>query len=111
MARIDRADAQGGWYLVQSTKGAATAAYTFTVSKPGLYTLGARVIAPNAGADSIYYRFDSGVTTTWGFSQHLTGWTWFTAPAPISLSAGTHTLVVTGREPDTMLDAFRLVAV
>jgi hypothetical protein len=111
MARVARADAQGGWYLIQSTKGAATATYTFTVSTAGLYTLGARVIAPTTSSDSIYYRFDSGLTTTWGFSQHLTGWSWFTASGAISLSAGTHTLVVTGREPNTMLDAFRLVAV
>jgi hypothetical protein len=111
MARIARADAQGGWYLIQSTKGAATATYTFTVSKAGLYTFGARVIAPTTSSDSIYYRFDSGVTTTWGFSQHLPSWSWFTARSTVSLSAGTHTLVVTGREPNTMLDAFRLVAV
>ncbi len=108
MARIARSDAQGGWYLIQSTKGPATATYSFTVARPGLYTLAARVIAPNASSDSIYYRFDSGVTNEWGFSQHLSAWSWFTANGTISLSGGTHTLTVTGREPNTMLDAFRL---
>ena len=43
MARVARADAQGGWYLTQSTKGPATATYTFTVAKAGSYTLAARV--------------------------------------------------------------------
>jgi hypothetical protein len=108
MARIARADAQGGWYLIQSTKGPASATYTFTVTKPGLYSFGARVIAPTTSSDSIYYRFDSGVTNEWGFSQHLTSWSWFTARGSVSLSPGTHTLVVTGREPNTMLDAFRM---
>ena len=51
-----------------------------------------------------------GLTNEWGFSQHLSGWSWFTAQGAVSLSAGTHTLVITGREPDTMLDAFRLTA-
>ncbi len=108
MARIARADAEAGWYLIQSTKGAATATYTFSVTKPGLYTFAARVIAPTTSSDSIYYRFDSGVTNKWGFSQHLTAWSWFAARGTVSLSAGSHTLVVTGREPNTMLDAFRL---
>ncbi len=114
MARVARADAQAGWYLTQASKGAATATYTFTITSAGRYTFAARVIAPNLSSDSIYYSFDGGAQTEWGFSQHLTSWTWFTAPATaagIPLSAGKHTLVVTGREPGTMLDAFRVVPV
>jgi Right handed beta helix region len=111
MARVAQADAQAGWYLTQSTTGPATATYTFTVTTPGLYSFAARVIAPSASSDSIYYRFDAGLQNEWGFSQHLTTWSWFTASGVTPLTAGTHTLVVTGREPDTRLDAFRLVPV
>jgi hypothetical protein len=106
MTRIARADAQAGRYLTQSTKSPATASYTFTVTTPGRYALAARVIAPNASSDSIYYRFDNDTQNEWGFGQHLTGWSWFTASGAASLSVGIHTLVITGREPDTMLDAF-----
>ena len=89
MARVARADAQGGWYLTQSSKGPGTATYTFTVTKPGLYTFAARVIAPNTSSDSIYYRFDSGPQLEWGFSQHLTTWSWFTASGA-DLAVGRH---------------------
>jgi hypothetical protein len=114
MARGARGDAQAGWYLTQSTRSAATATYTFTISKAGRYSFAARVIAPNLSSDSIYYRFDAGPQNEWGFSQHLTTWSWFTAPGTaggMQLSAGTHTLVVTGREPGTLLDAFRIAPV
>lgn len=108
MVGFARSDAQAGWYLTQGTKSPATATYTFTITKAGSYTLAARVIAPNLSSDSIYYRFDGGTQLVWGFSQHLTGWSWFTASGATSLSAGTHTMVVTGREPGTLLDAFRI---
>ncbi|HEX4431009.1 MAG TPA: DUF1565 domain-containing protein, partial [Frankiaceae bacterium] len=69
MARGARADAQAGWYLTQSTRSAATATYTFTITKAGRYSFAARVIAPNLSSDSIYYRFDAGPQNEWGFSQ------------------------------------------
>ena len=95
------------------------AAYSFTVQAAGQYVVSALVSAPHEGANSFYVNIDGEPTDPmmiWdipvaaGFTHETVSWRdngtpdieQFT-PQVFSLSAGTHQLIVGGREADTVL--------
>ena len=109
---------------VDATDGSAV--YNFTVATAGGYTLNALVNAPNEGANSFYINIDAQPTdpimiwdilVTSGFQIETVAWRGngtpdvdqFT-PEVFTLSAGTHQLIVRGREGGTQVQSFTFVA-
>ena len=109
---------------VDATDGSAV--YNFTVATAGGYTLNALVSAPNEGANSFYINIDeqpTDPTMIWdipvgsGFQNETVAWRGngtpdvdqFT-PKMFTLSAGTHQLIVRGREGGTQVQSFTFVA-
>ena len=96
------------------------AAYTFTITNAGNYTISAVVNAADGGGNSFYLNIDAEPTDpimiwdiyplTTGFMSRTVSWrgngtdiTAQYAPKVFALSAGTHQLIVRGREADTQL--------
>jgi hypothetical protein len=113
-----------GAFVSQSTDTSASgpaaggeAAYTFTVATSGTYTVGAIVNAADLGSNSVYVNIDSQPTdptmiwdipVTTGYQFQLASWRGNGTPdlnqyVPVvfTLSAGTHTLIIRGREANT----------
>ena len=101
------------------------AAYSFTVSQ-GDYTVSAVVDASNSGADSFFLNIDAEPTDpamiwdiqpdTNSFESRTVSWrgtgTFDNVQYPVkifSLSAGTHQLIVRGREPNALLRRITIV--
>lgn len=98
--------ASGGKYVVQTTStGEGSIRYSVVIPATGQYQLNAKVIAPNGSSNSVYYSLDGGDMTVWHFPDNLKNWTWASGPM-MTLSQGTHTLLITKREIKTKLDAF-----
>lgn len=104
------------------------AVYQFTVANSGSYTISAVVNAPNTSADSFFVNVDAEPAdpyTVWdvapltsGFESRLVSWRGNGtvqanefSPRVFTLSAGPHTLIVIGREPNALLDRFEVRAV
>jgi hypothetical protein len=119
-----------GGYISQSVdtgiSGAGQALYGFSVPTAGSYVVLANVNAPNGGANSFYVNIDAlptdptmiwDVPVTTGFANQMVSWrgngvldtnspSGFDAqfsPQVFNLSAGTHQLIVVGREANTQL--------
>ena len=105
------------------------AVYPFNVTNAGNYLVSAMVIAPNTGENSLYVNIDAeptdplmiwdippcsvltNATVSWrgngngdpASSQYI--------PAVFALSAGTHQLIITGREANTTLGTITIAAI
>jgi Big-like domain-containing protein/parallel beta helix pectate lyase-like protein len=95
------------------------AAYTFTISTAGEYLVSAQVNAPNDSANSLFVNIDAepadptmiwDIPVTSGLTERTVSWrgsgTFDSAqfaPKVFNLSAGTHTLIVRGREANCQL--------
>ncbi len=94
---------------VASAPTAATASiakYDFTVEKTGDFRLWMRVVAPNEGANSLWWRVNGGGWTEWQPTPGP-GWRWLTVVSGINLAAGpTHTLELASGEDGIQLDKF-----
>ena len=110
MASRADAAAQGGRYVSQTT-GTTVGKDTMTVNVPvaGRYALALRVIAPNASSDSFTYAVDTGAGAAFNLGTR-TSWTWVTGPT-LTLTAGSHKIIVSKRENGARLDAVRLTPV
>lgn len=108
------------------------ATYTFSVPTAGDYVINAVVNAPDTNTNSFYVNIDTDPANdtnaepyevwdilpyTVGFEQRTVSWRGngtFDAdqfvPKVFTLSAGTHTLYIRGREPNTQLDNIAIVA-
>ena len=104
------AKAQGGSYVVQTT-GTSVGKDTMTVNVPvaGRYALALRVISPRTSSDSFTYAVDTGAGAPFNLGTHTT-WTWVTGPT-VTLTAGSHKIIVSKRENGARLDAARLTPV
>ena len=103
------ATAQGGKYVVQTT-GSGTGKVTYTVAVPvgAAFVLAARVIAPSTSSDSFTYSLDGGSAQVLNLpGTARTAWTWFNGPT-LTLTTGSHKLVVSQRENGARLDALTL---
>ncbi len=102
------------------------AAYTFSLTNSGSYTVSAMVNAPSDAQNSFYMNIDAEPTDplmTWDIQPPTTGFVNRTviwrgngtdttpqfSPKVFSLSAGTHQLVVRGREASVQLSALSLL--
>jgi len=100
------------------------AAYAFTISTPGDYLVSAQVNAPNDGANSLFVNIDAepadptmiwDIPITSGLIERTVAWrgtgTFDSAqfaPKVFNLSAGTHTLIVRGREANCQLGSITI---
>lgn len=106
MKIVSASSASGGKYVVQTTDtGKGSVKYSVTIPTAGQYRLSAKVIASSGSSNSVYYSLDGGNTSTWNFPDNLKDWAWASGPT-VTLSQGTHTLLITKRERNTKLDAF-----
>jgi hypothetical protein len=94
------AKALGGKYVVAGVGGSAT--YTLTVPTAGTYPLNGRVMGPSGDSNSFKVSVDNGTSLDWTFASG-SSWQWRTQ-GNFSLSAGTHTFVITNREAGTKID-------
>jgi hypothetical protein len=101
------------------------AAYTFVVTNAGNYVIQAVVNAPSEAENSLYVNVDGEpqdpamiwqIPVTSGFESLVVSWQGagtYDAPQFVpkvfALSAGTHQLIVRGREPNTQLDRIGMV--
>ena len=104
-----------------------SASFAFTITNAGDYVIQALVNAPNSGANSFYVNVDSqpqdplmiwDVTLTSGFEQRLIRWRGNgtdTAdqfvPKVFTLTAGTHQLIIIGREANTQLSSLSILQI
>jgi len=112
-----------GGYVSQSVNtgvvGGGTAVYLFTITNGGNYVISANVNAPNTGANSFYVSIDNlptdptavwDIPVTSGFTNQLVSWRGTGTdtnnqyvPEVFNLSAGTHQLIIVGREAGAQL--------
>jgi hypothetical protein len=108
---------------VSATNGRAV--YTFSVTNAGSYVIQASVNAPSAAANSFYINIDADpqdpgmiwdAPVTSGFENRTVSWrgngttdTNQFAPMAFNLSAGTHQLVILGREAGAELASFAML--
>ena len=80
--------------------------YTFRLPSGGNYYFFSRVLGPDSGSDSFWYRLDEGDWQMSGSVKSAT-FTWFSLlTTPVSLSPGSHTLELSYREDGVKLDKF-----
>jgi hypothetical protein len=105
--------------VYQTTQTGATnggsAVYTFTLANAGDYIVVASVNAPNQGADSLYVNIDAepadpnmiwDIPLTTGFMTRTATWRSIgSAPKIFTLQAGTHELVIRGREANVQFSS------
>ena len=116
-------------YISQSVSTAVAnggqAVYSFIITNAGNYVVQAVVNAPNSGANSMYVNIDAqpqdpsmiwDILMTSGFEQRLVSWRGNGTdgndqfvPQIFSLAAGTHQLIVVGREPNVQLQTLSIL--
>jgi hypothetical protein len=82
------------------------AAYVFNITAAGEYTVSANILAPNDGANSFFVNIDAEpnsnmtwlIPVTTVFTTRFVTWGTSTDPQVWTLGAGTHQLIVRGRE-------------
>jgi parallel beta-helix repeat protein len=125
MTLVTTAELAGKSYIKTSTSNSGTAAYSFTVDQPGTYKIVAEVFAPDQASDSFGIKIDNGPVNIWDLNpkgdaaqynvwmqKDVTGRGTGTFGVPqfdpliLSLAAGTHTITISGREPNARLAYF-----
>ena len=95
-----------------------SAVYTFNVTSPGNYAVAAEVNAVDESSNSLFVNMDAEPTATgmiWsipptsGFQLKPVTWGVGTLPQYWSLNAGTHRLIIRGREANTMLRSVSII--
>jgi hypothetical protein len=87
------------------------ALYTFTLTTSGDYLLSAVVNCPDGGSNSLFVNIDAepssamtwNIPVTSGPENRLATWSPSTNPKVWTLNAGTHQLIIRGREANTLL--------
>ena len=123
--------ALAGGYLSQAVATSATtggqAVYSFTITNAGNYTVSASVNAPSTAANSLYVNIDAQPTdptmiwdipVTTGFVNQTVSWrgsgtdtnSQYTPAIFANLSAGTHQLIIVGREAGVQLGQITIAA-
>ena len=112
---ISDPDASAGAYIWKlsgsgdTTTPDGVAEYTIDIPIAGEYVIWGRLIAPDGRCNSFFTSIDAGEDFAWGV-QIGSVWTWDSVngngqdPLVFNLSAGTHTLRISGREDGTKLD-------
>jgi len=119
----------GGGYIYQAVDTVATnggqAVYTFTLTNQGSYIIEAVVNATDTSHNSFYVNIDAqpqdptmiwDITPTTGFEQRTVSWRGNGTdlsdqfvPEIFSLAAGTHQLIIVGRESNTQLQQLTIM--
>ena len=100
---------------VDPTQG-GRALYTFNVATSGDYQLSALVNCPDGGSNSLFVNIDAEPSTamiwnipvTSGPENRIATWSPATTPKVWTLNAGTHQLIIRGREANTVLQHITL---
>lgn len=104
--------ASGGKYLTVPTseynfgpsgEPASILAYTLNVDKQADYALYAHILAPDAGADSLWYRVNGGEWISWPMGVE-SRFAWKRLPNELGLAAGENTVEISFREGGLKLD-------
>ena len=92
------------------------ALYTFNVPTSGDYQLSALVNCPDGGSNSLFVNIDAepssamiwNIPVTSGPENRIATWSPSTTPKAWTLTAGTHQLIIRGREANTVLQHITL---
>jgi len=102
-------------YAATTSANQGTVSFVFSVAEPGNYIIWARHLSPDNGHDSFFVSVD-GVESLYStaYGTWSSDWQWTRVnsqgvlgmedPRVLNLSAGTHTVVFRGREPECALD-------
>src|SRR4051794_2895303 len=120
-----------GTYISQAVQTGVTtggrAAYTFNITSAGTYVIQMLVNAPGDAANSLYVNIDAEpqdptmiwqIPITSGFENQIVNWqgtgTWDNpqlVPKVFALTAGSHQLIIRGREANTQVDRIAILNV
>ncbi len=125
--KVDAPFVSANGYIMQNSltdlTTAGRASYVFNLPEPGDYIVNAVVNAPDDSANSLFVNMDAepadstmiwDIPVTSGFESRAVAWRGSGAvqsPKVFSLGAGSHTLIVRGREAGVQLDRFELTKV
>lgn len=118
MTIVSDTTASAGRFIKSTTANAGTVQVTFSVPAAGQYVIWGRVRATNGDNDSLFVKVDGGAEDIWDMAENKWSATWqwsavngrngsnpLTIPQRVfTLSAGTHTLTLRGREVGSSLD-------
>ena len=112
------ANAANGQYVFATLANQGTVSISFTAAQSANYAVWCRVLAPNNGQDSFYFRMDNGtekIFATAPSSSWSTEWRWTKLNAAggtrtFALSPGGHTLLFRCREAYSYLDALYITS-
>ena len=103
--------ASGGAYITQQREsGTGSVSYSVTINATAEYRLAGRMIAPTSSSNSLYWAHDDAKKRKWIFEDDTENWTWET-DVTMTLTRGTHRLLVTNREEGTRLDVLTLTRI
>ncbi|MCK4788787.1 MAG: right-handed parallel beta-helix repeat-containing protein, partial [Desulfobacteraceae bacterium] len=130
METVISPDIPGGSYITPSSKTGASAVYDFNIDQPGTYKIVAEVYSADASADSFKFKIDDDQEDVWDLNptgdpalydvwrqDEVTARGTGTFDAPqfdplkVQLTAGPHTITISGRELDSRLAYFYLIMV
>ena len=97
----------GDYAAVAGDKGEAV--YSFNIEESGTYTLSFEINCPTVNDDSWYIQMDGGSPVKWNNLSNGGVWGWVTY-GDFSLSAGSHTLTVYGREDGAAMATIKLAS-
>ena len=109
--------ASNGRYVATTKSEQGRATFTVPISTPDTYVIWCRVLAPTSSRDTFYLAVDGGTRDVFDLLPRSSSWQWRLAngrggtgdpraidPRTFTLSAGTHTIVFSGRERWAGLD-------
>ena len=116
---VSDSNSSGGKYITSSVADSGTASYGFNAPATGSYVVWMRILAPNFSQDSIYVSMDGTSEDVFDMAENKwsSNWQWVKVngragtgnpltlnPKLFSLTAGSHTLKIRGREVGFKVD-------
>jgi len=115
MRSVQNTGASGGAYISSTVRDQGTATYEINISDDGMYKITAQVYAADGSSNSFFVTVDQGNRIVWSTATnavwHEEDVTASGNAYSVELTAGTHTLVIQGREIGTRLDYFYLTKI
>lgn len=110
--------AANGQYIYSTVANQGTASFSFTTTRTTNYSVWCRVLAPDNGRDSFFFKVDNGIEeifTTAPSGNWSSSWQWVKLNVigvvkALPLTQGNHTLVIRCREAYSYLDALYITS-
>src|SRR6185503_8038253 len=114
MSAYSDPSASGGNFITSDANDTGAATFTINIPVAGTYVVWCKVLSPDTGTDSVYVSADGGTEFIYATALNTlsSAWQWTAVnaaydgidPMTFQFGAGTHTIVLRGREAFTGLD-------